>query len=277
MTLRIFPNEEECLKDLRYRARGAEIGIVPCTMPFHLGSQQMFARARSHNDWVVALALPPEDMGLEGWGSRPADLSEQDREILIEHGVDAFLRLEKHHSDYFELTEKKLFSNLGLDADRVTEMCSRFLNLLCRYAPRRLYLYDLYYRESLVIEELVSEYFKDLEVIHCPLRRELGGLVSSSANFLLTASEIESSKGIFETLQSKFNNCIGLSCKRISRRVADALEDLEFESVRVFLCGPKNNENAETIGRHTRIFASVKIRDVVLVDTHSLEIPGERD
>ena len=276
MTLRVFPNEEECLKDLWYRARGAEIGIIPCTMPFHLGSHQMFARARSDNDWVVVIALPPEDLGLDSWGNRPVDLSEQDRESLIEHGVDGFVRLESLHSEHFELREKKLSGVLGLEEGKVTELCSRFLNLLCRYAPRRLYVYDLYYRESMVIEELVSEYFRDLEVIHCPLQREAGGLACSSANFFLTASESQSSKGIFEILQTKFQNCIGLSGKRISTRVANALEDLEFEKVKIFLCDPLN-KNSETIGRHTRIFASVKVRDVALVDTHSLAIPGEQD
>jgi len=276
MSLCVFPNEEECLKDLNYRARGLRVGLIPCTSSFHPGYHQMFRKAREDNDWVVVVDLAGEELGQEGFGPRGNDLSERDREDLLEYGVDAYLRLDPLKDLSFEIRDQKMSTSLNLNPELTARMCTRFMGLFSLYHPARVYFYDLYLREILILKELIKQFFPWIEPVSLPLIRSEDGLAFSSVNYHLTASETQQCYQLNRTLRENFRDCVGLSIHRISQKVVDALEDKDFEGVKVFFLN-QGGRHTETIGRETRLFASVKIREFTLVDFHSLQFRGDLD
>lgn len=274
MSLRIYPNEEEFLSDLMSRTRGYEIGLIPCTENLHPGYHQLFEKARQENDWVVAVGLSQEEFAQVTIAERSSGLSEQDREDLYQYGVDAYVRLDEQLGEEFEIKDMKWSQSLELDPDLVDRMCSRFLHLYSLYQPKRVYLYDLYSRENLILRALAKRFFPRIEVVCQPLVRSQEGLAHSSSNFFLTASELEQAQSIHKVLTEKYRDCVGLSVYRVGEKITASLEEKEFESVKVNFFND-DGQHFETIGRKTKVFVSVRIANKTLVDHLSLNL-GER-
>ena len=247
---------------------------IPCTENLHPGFHQLFQSARQENDWVVAVGLSHDEFGQFASNQRSSGLSEQDRENLHQQGVDAYVRLENMTGEQFEIRDLQLSNTLELDSGLVNKMCSRFLHLYGLYEPKRVYLYDLYLRENLILKSLAKRFFPRIEVICQDLLRSQAGLAHASVNFFLTASELEQALEIHKILKDKYRDCIGLSAHRIGERIVTSLEEKEFDRVKVSFMND-DGQKFETIGRKTRVFVTASVGDQILLDHLSLD-PRER-
>ena len=270
MGLRIFENLEQLFHEVGSVAASGTIGIIPTTGFFHYGVLEMIQRSRSENDNTIMIVLDPLEMG-QSASFIYEELNFSDREHLIRQGVDGFVLVPKAIANRFVVQESYFGDLLGLPEKVVQTFVTRFLKILVRLRPLHVYWSDLYYRQALILEHLIEDYSPDVRLIRHAITRDSNGIPHSSSNSLLSASEKDFSFTFHTILKDQFQDCVGLSSQMVTDRITDLLENEGFAGVQVRIFDERMSHN-ESIGKLSRIFASVKIRDVAIVDNLPVKI-----
>ena len=264
MSLRIFENLERLYHEVGSVASSGTVGIVPATGFFHYGVLEMVQRSRSENDNTIVILLDPIEMGQNANFSYE-ELNFSDREHLIRQGVDGFVLVPKAISNRFIIRESYFGEIMGLPEEAVQAFVTRFLKILVRLRPLHIYWSDLYYRQALILEHLIEDYSPSVKLIRHAITRDSNGIPHASSNSLLSASEKDFSNSFHITLREQFQDCVGLSTQMVTDRITDLLENEGFANVQVRIFDERMS-HTDSIGKLSRIFASVTIRDVVIVD-----------
>lgn len=270
MGLRIFDNLEQLFTEMSDTSNLGTLGIVPTTGFFHYGVLELIQRSRSENDTTLVIVMDPTDLG-QDFKFNYEELNYSDREHLIRQGVDAFVLLPKAITPRFVLQEKFFGDFLGLKREVIQSFATRFLKLLVRIRPQNLYWSDLHYRQALILDNLIQDFAPTVNLVRHSIVRESNGLPHSSVNALLSSSEKDFAIRFHKILLEQFQECIGLSSKMVVDRIVDSLEDEGFADVSIQIFDERM-DHSETIGKLSRLFASVKIRDVNLVDNLPVKI-----
>lgn len=264
MGLRIFDNLEQLFHEVGALCSSGTIGIIPSTGHFQYNTLEMIQKSRSENDTTIIIVLDPIDMGQTA-SFTYEQLSFSDREHLIRQGVDGIVLVPKSISNRFILKENYFGNLMGLPENVVQAFVTRFLKILVRLRPLHVYWSDLYYRQALILENLIEDFSPGVTLMRHDITRETNGIPHSSSSSLLTASEKDFSLNFHRILYDQFNDCVGLNSQMVIDRITDLLENEGFADVDVRVFDERMNNN-DSIGKLSRVFASVKIRDVVIVD-----------
>lgn len=172
------------------------IGFVPTMGALHAGHQSLLRRCRQENAIsVLSIFVNPAQF------NNPDDLKhypqtfETDLQIAQAEKVD-YLFLPNADAMYgdgyrYKVTENRLSKELcGAHRpghfDGVLTVVLKLLNLV---QPHRVYFGEKDYQQYLLIKEMVTTFFLDIEVIPCPTIRDEAGLAFSSRNQRLSADE----------------------------------------------------------------------------------------
>lgn len=270
MGLRIFDNLEQLMTDFSGTTGLGSLGLVPTTGFFHYGILELIQRSRTENDFTLVMILDPSDLG-QDFDFDYEQLNYSDREHLVRQGVDACVLVPKAITPRFVIEEKFFGEHMGLKKDVVQTFATRFLKLLVRLRPKNLYWSDLYYRQGLILDHLIQDFAPEVNLVQLDIARESSGMPHSSVNALLSASEKEFAIRFHKILAEQFQQCVGLNSRMVIDRIVDSLEDEGFADVSVQIFDERM-DRSESIGKLSRIFASVKIRDVQLVDNLPVNI-----
>lgn len=224
----------------RAREEGKTIGLVPTMGALHAGHISLIERARKENDIVVvSIFVNPTQF------NNPDDLrtyprtEEADCEKLAAAGVDyAFI---PSVEEIYPEEDTRVF-DLGPVAEvmegamrpghfnGVAQIVSR---LFAMTNPTRAYFGEKDFQQIAVIRRMAElEGFDNLEIIACPIKREVDGLALSSRNVRLTPQQREVAPIIHATLELSSRRAPSKNVEQTIKTVIDKInsyDDMEVE------------------------------------------------
>ncbi len=183
------------------------VGLVPTMGYLHEGHISLVRQAKKDNASVVVSVFvnPTQFCPGEDFETYPRDL-EGDVELLEEEGVDAVFAPEAdemypaNFSSRVEVTgiTQKLEGNCRPGHFRgVTTVVNKLFNIV---RPDRAYFGQKDAQQAAVIKKMVADLNMNLEVITCPIVREMDGLALSSRNIYLDPRERQASTVLYRSL-----------------------------------------------------------------------------
>jgi pantoate--beta-alanine ligase len=183
------------------------VGLVPTMGYLHEGHISLVRQAKKDNASVVVSVFvnPTQFSPGEDFETYPRDL-EGDVELLEEEGVDAVFAPEAdemypaNFSSRVEVTgiTQKLEGNCRPGHFRgVTTVVNKLFNIV---RPDRAYFGQKDAQQAVIIKKMVADLNMNLEVITCPIVREMDGLALSSRNIYLDPRERQASTVLYRSL-----------------------------------------------------------------------------
>lgn len=221
------------------RKQGLSIGFVPTMGALHEGHLQLMRRAKKENDLlVVSIFVNPIQF------NNPKDLEkyprnlEADKELLESVGCDVLFSPDTQEMYPEEVKEKFDFGALETvmeGAHRpghfngVAIVVKKLFNIV---KPDRAYFGEKDFQQLAIIQKLVEIENLDIEIVPCPIVREVDGLAMSSRNARLTPEERAIAPNIFRILEyakSKKESICAAPMKQMVINMFEANEDLQLE------------------------------------------------
>ena len=202
----------QTVKELRseldgLRKAGKTIGLVPTMVALHAGHASLVKRAVAENDVVVVsdFVNPTQFNDKNDLLKYPRTL-EADCALLEACGA-AFVFAPSVEEMYPE-PDTRQFSYAPLDTvmegkyrpGHFNGVCQVVSKLFLIVEPTRAYFGEKDFQQLAIIREMVRRYPFPIEIVGCPIVREVDGLALSSRNTRLSAEQREQALQISQTL-----------------------------------------------------------------------------
>lgn len=227
--------------------QGKTIGFVPTMGALHEGHASLIRRACSENEvcFVSVFVNPTQFNNAEDLQKYPRTL-EKDAQLLESLGVHfVFAPTPEEMYSAEEMAVPFVFDFDGLDKvmegkmrpghfNGVVQVVSRLFELI---HPTRAYFGEKDFQQLAIIRYMVERsamapQFQGIQIIGCPIVRELSGLAMSSRNERLSAAEKQTAVAISQALISSLEWAKSADVATVQQRVIDtinAIEGLEVE------------------------------------------------
>lgn len=186
------------LKDLikDCRKQGKTIGFVPTMGFLHEGHLSLIKTAKKENDFVVvSIFVNPTQFGVgEDFDAYPRNL-DRDAELSESAGADVIFHPTVHemypdkYSTYVEveeITNKLCGLSRPTHFKGVTTVVNKLFNIV---EADKAYFGQKDAQQVAVIQRMVRDLNMNIEIIPCPIVREIDGLAMSSRNTYLTPEQ----------------------------------------------------------------------------------------
>lgn len=255
---------------------GLKVGFVPTMGALHEGHISLINRAKKENDIVVcSVFVNPIQF------NNPTDLEkyprtpEKDIEKLEQAGCDAVFMpsVEEMYPDKVE--DHYDFGDL----ERVMEGACRpghfngvaivVRKLFEIVTPDRAYFGEKDFQQLAIIKKMVRDLNMNLEIVPCPIVREIDGLAMSSRNVRLNETERAIAPKIFATLNGSITKKDALSPSEMKKYTLDKYAEIkEFDVEYVEITDEINLKSLENWNEcdHARIFVALQLGPVRLID-----------
>jgi len=210
----------------QWRREGHSVGLVPTMGYLHEGHQSLVERAAAENDRVVvSIFVNPMQFGpKEDLASYPRDL-ERDSEMCEEKGAHLIFHPEPGEMyeegfcsfvDMTGLTEELCGLSRPTHFWGVCTVVSKLFNII---QADKAYFGEKDAQQLAVICRMVKDLNIDVEVIGCPIVREVDGLAKSSRNTYLSKEERQAALCLSQAV------AIGRKMAEDGEKSADAILD----------------------------------------------------
>lgn len=181
-----------------WKAQGLSVALVPTMGYLHEGHRSLIDRARKENDKVVvSIFVNPMQFGPnEDLDAYPRDL-ERDSKICEDGGVDLIFHPEVEemygpdfcgYVDMHTLPEKLCGASRPVHFRGVQTVVTKLFHII---PAHRAYFGQKDAQQLAIIRRMVIDLDFDIEIIGCPIIREVDGLAKSSRNTYLSKEERE--------------------------------------------------------------------------------------
>ena len=227
--------------------QGKSIGFVPTMGALHAGHASLVKQACAENAVCVVSVFvnPTQFNNKEDLLKYPRNIN-KDAELLADLGVDfVFAPTPEEMYSQEEMQQEFAFDFAGLDQvmegkmrpghfNGVVQVVSRLFDLV---QPTRAYFGEKDFQQLAIIHHMVersslSERYRGLKIVDCPIVRENSGLAMSSRNERLSEQEKQTAVTISQTLFASLQWAKTASVKEVQQRVIDtinAVDGLEVE------------------------------------------------
>ena len=227
--------------------QGKSIGFVPTMGALHAGHASLVKQACAENAVCVVSVFvnPTQFNNKEDLLKYPRNIK-KDAELLADLGVDfVFAPTPEEMYSQEEMQQEFAFDFAGLDQvmegkmrpghfNGVVQVVSRLFDLV---QPTRAYFGEKDFQQLAIIHHMVersslSERYRGLKIVDCPIVRENSGLAMSSRNERLSGEEKQTAVTISQTLFASLQWAKIASVKEVQQRVIDtinAVDGLEVE------------------------------------------------
>lgn len=206
--MKLIKNRLEIIRIVKgLRSRGQTVGFVPTMGFLHDGHLSLVKKAKEQNDIViVSIFVNPTQFGPnEDFEKYPRDL-EHDQKLL--EGIVDYLFVPSVDQVYlenetvgFKIADELVNCLCGVTRPEhfpgVALVLTKLFNII---RPNRAYFGQKDFQQTVVVKNLVSGLFFDLEVVVCPTVREKDGLAMSSRNVYLSLKERVQAKILYQSL-----------------------------------------------------------------------------
>lgn len=277
----------ETIKEVReqvkeWKKQGLKVGLVPTMGYLHEGHESLVRRASEENDKVVvSIFVNPTQFGKnEDLGSYPRDL-ERDKSLCEGAGASVIFHpsVEEMYGDdattfvnMSGLTEGLCGASRPVHFSGVCTVVSKLFNII---PADRAYFGEKDAQQLAVIKRMVRDLNFDIEVVGCPIIREVDGLAKSSRNTYLSDEERKAATILNKALtEAKLAINNG---ERDSLKVIDGIKRiLETETVAkidyVEVVDLFSMERVNSIERSVLVAIAVFIGKTRLIDNFTFEI-----
>lgn len=255
---------------------GLKVGFVPTMGALHEGHISLINRAKKENDIVVcSVFVNPIQF------NNPADLEkyprtpEKDIEKLEQAGCDAVFmptaeemypnKVEDHYDfgDIEHVMEGACrpghFNGVAIVVRKLFEIVN----------PNKAYFGEKDFQQLAIIKKMVRDLNMNLEIVPCPIVREIDGLAMSSRNVRLNEAERAIAPKIFATLNDSITKKDAMSPSEMKKYTLDKYAEIkEFDVEYVEITDETNLKSLENWNEcdHARIFVALQLGPVRLID-----------
>lgn len=209
---------------------GRSVGLVPTMGALHAGHVSLIDRARKENDIVVVSVFvnPTQFNNLEDLRSYPRT-EDADCEKMTNAGVDiAFI---PSVEEVYPEPDTRIF-DLGPVAEvmegpmrpghfnGVAQIVSKLFDMV---QPHRAYFGEKDFQQIAVIRRMVELEGFNIDIINCPIMREIDGLAMSSRNVRLTPSQRQIAPAIYKALVASIDYAKSHNVKETKQHVIDEI------------------------------------------------------
>ncbi len=254
--MQVFHDLNEWVAFRKKIASDCTVGFAPTMGNLHAGHVSLFARSCKENQYTASSLFvnPTQFNQAEDFKHYPRTL-EADLQIMEEAGID-FCILPTERAIYpdqynYQVHEHQLCQLMeGKQRpghfNGVLTVVMKLLNLV---KPHRAYFGEKDYQQYILIREMVKSFFMDIEIIPCPIVRELSGLAYSSRNNRLNPEQ-----------------------KKIAEQFARLFQQKNKSAQEIHHELTANNILVEYIEEYdNRRFAAVQIGEIRLIDNYSIK------
>lgn len=208
--MKVITSSEELKKALlpHYDSKKS-IGLVPTMGALHQGHLSLVKKATSENEiTVISIFVNPTQFNdLEDLKKYPRTL-EADLALLEKANVDIVFA--PTVEDVYPTKDTRTFSYPPLDEVMEGKARPGHFNGVCQIVsklftltnPTRAYFGEKDFQQLAIIREMVRTYPFQIEILGCPIMREIDGLAMSSRNMRLTPIQRTQALNISKTLFS---------------------------------------------------------------------------
>ena len=255
---------------------GLKVGFVPTMGALHEGHISLINRAKKENDIVVcSVFVNPIQF------NNPADLEkyprtpEKDITKLEQAGCDAVFmpsveemypdKVEDHYDfgDIEHVMEGACrpghFNGVAIVVRKLFEIVN----------PNKAYFGEKDFQQLAIIKKMVRDLNMNLEIVPCPIVREIDGLAMSSRNVRLNEAERAIAPKIFATLNDSITKKDVMSPSEMKKYTLDKYAEIkEFDVEYVEITDEINLKSLENWNEcdHARIFVALQLGPVRLID-----------
>ena len=190
-----------------YKANGKRVGLVPTMGALHQGHLSLVAQSKKENDiTVVSIFVNPTQF------NNPKDLKtyprilDRDLELLSEYQPDLIFIPEVEEVypepdtrvfDFGDIEKVMEGKNRPGHFNGVAQVVSKLFSYI---SPNNAYFGQKDFQQVAVIKQMTKDLKLDINIVPCPIIREVDGLAMSSRNMLLSELERKNATKISETL-----------------------------------------------------------------------------
>lgn len=265
------------------RSKGSSVGLVPTMGALHEGHVSLFRAAKESSDVVLAtIFVNPRqfhDAGdLERYPRTPAE----DRGLALASGVDCLISptLSAMWPDYPAPTPTtvtlsvlgEVFEGAGRPGhfDGVASVVAKLFAIT---GPCRAYFGEKDFQQLAVIRQMVRDLSFDVEIVGCPIVRDIDGLALSSRNVQLSPEGRDVALGFSRALRSVATEARGASVQRDTLRAV--LEEAGVDVAYAEVVNPSTlvpSRDDET-GERRALLAGY-VEGIRLVDNGPVDVVG---
>ena len=265
-----------------WRSQGLTIGLVPTMGFLHEGHQSLIQRSASENDCtVVSVFVNPIQFGPnEDLEAYPRDLN-RDMKAVEEAGGDIIFNPEPsemypgHFTSFIDTTETTELLCGAVRPIHFRGVCTVVGKLFNIVMPDRAYFGQKDAQQLATVKRFVRDLNFPLDIVACPIIREIDGLAKSSRNTYLNPEERKAALILSQSLM-KGKEAID-NGERDSQKVISIIrENLEKEPLaRIDYVEVVDFENIQRIARiegETLVAIAVYIGKTRLIDNFIVNI-----
>ncbi len=238
--MKVFNNINELKSVLAtHRLEGKKIALVPTMGALHQGHASLVRKAAAENDIVVVSVFvnPTQFNDKNDLKKYPRTL-EADCELLEREGAD--IVFSPSVDEMYPEEDKRQFSFPPLDTvmegifrpGHFNGVCQVVSKLFMIAEPDKAYFGEKDFQQLAIIREMVRKMGFKLEIVGCPIIREMDGLALSSRNALLSAEErktaLNISKNLFESVDYSKTHTLSETKEFVENSIA-AVDGLKLE------------------------------------------------
>lgn len=201
--------QDTCRKHIM---KGSSIGFVPTMGALHNGHLSLIKRAKDENNITVAsIFVNPMQFGpAEDFEKYPRTVEDDIRKLREEETDILFLPDNtlmypsgfSTHIDTGHLAEKLCGKYRPGHFRGVATVVAKLFNIT---NPTRAYFGQKDFQQSLIIKKMTKDLNFNVEIVVCPIIRELDGLAMSSRNRYLDADQRKAASVLYRCLSSTAN------------------------------------------------------------------------
>ena len=264
------------------KMEGNSVGFVPTMGALHLGHLSLVKQASALCDTVVVSIFinPTQFDNPEDLNNYPRTL-ENDISLLESLKLKLIVFAPNAYELYGKKVEAEKFIFDGLENEMEGKYRTGHFNgvgtvvkkLFEIVQPEKAFFGEKDYQQLQIIKKLTDKYSLPVEIIGCPIDREINGLARSSRNERLSPEVRKDASFIFETLKKVKDKFGTDSAKSITQWVADQFEAHPVLTLEYFeiadIVSLKTVEKIED-GVMYRAFIAAFAGDVRLIDNIAL-------
>lgn len=223
------------------RTAGRSIGLVPTMGALHEGHASLVERSVAQNDLTVVSVFvnPTQFNDPNDLNNYPRDL-EADCRLLETKGADLvfapsvtemYPEPDTRHFDYPPVTT---VMEGAYRPGHFNGVCQIVSKLFYAVEPTRAYFGEKDFQQIAVIRAMVAHLKLPVELVACPIVREVDGLALSSRNALLTPEERRTALHISATLKASLDYARTHTLAQTKQWVIDTLNAVEGLEVQYY-------------------------------------------
>ena len=266
-----------------YSVSNSGIGFVPTMGALHLGHLSLLEKSiQNNNHTVISIFVNPTQF------NNPEDLEKYPRTLesdiqKIKSISDAILIFAPSIEDIYEgNTASQSFDFDGLEHqmegkfraghfDGVGTVVKRLFEIV---KPTNAYFGEKDFQQLQIIKKLVEKENIPVNVIECPIYREVNGLAMSSRNERLTAIERENAAVINKILTQAKKLFLTETCASVKDFVIEEFNkhpEIELEYFEIAEEETLISCDSKELNKNYRAFIAVFVNKIRLIDTISLK------